>query len=102
MSRLVVHKHAVKYIQKLPSNKKAQVKKLLKKLAEAPADYPGTISMVGKWSGYKRIRIGSLRVIRPIRVRKPLSLSLASRSSHFELSTPNSELRTFPRLLPLL
>ena len=63
MSRLVVHKHAVKYIQKLPSNKKAQVKKLLKKLAEAPADYPGTISMVGKWSGYKRIRIGSLRVI---------------------------------------
>ena len=63
MVQIVVHKNAIKYLQKLSSDQKEKIKTALQKLAVAPDKYPGVISMVGKWAGYKRIRIGNFRVI---------------------------------------
>ncbi len=63
MVQIVVHKQAIKYLQKLSSNQKEKIKTALQKLAVSPSNYPKAISMVGKWAGYKRIRIGSFRAI---------------------------------------
>ncbi len=35
----------------------------LLRLAEDIADYPGVVQMAGEWEGYRRIRVGNLRVI---------------------------------------
>ena len=63
MRKIVVHKHAKKYLQKLPIEQKGKIKELLLNLANSPENYPGVISMAGKWTGYRRIRIGRFRVI---------------------------------------
>jgi mRNA interferase RelE/StbE len=63
MVQIVVHKHAIKYLQKLSSNQKEKIKTALQKLSVSSSNYPRAISMVGKWAGYKRIRIGNFRVI---------------------------------------
>ncbi len=57
------HKRVIKYLKRLPEDKKALVKSKLKALSEAPGVYPGIVSMTGQWKGYSRIRIGDLRVI---------------------------------------
>jgi mRNA interferase RelE/StbE len=63
MKKVVVHRRAAKYLQKLPKEQKDQIKKVLKRLEDNPLDMPGIRHMVGEWAGYSRIRLGNLRVI---------------------------------------
>lgn len=63
MSKVIVHRHAAKYLQHLPAKTKQRVKNSLKQLEQNPLDSPGVKHMVGEWFGYHRIRIGKLRII---------------------------------------
>lgn len=63
MSRVVVHRRAAKYLKSLPTPLQKRTKATLSQLSETPLDYPGIIRMAGDWSGYYRIRVGSIRVI---------------------------------------
>ena len=63
MPELVLHRRVQRYARKLPANLKESVKKSLAQLAVDPDTYPGAIMMAGQWQGYRRIRIGNLRVI---------------------------------------
>ena len=63
MSRVVVHRRAAKYLKSLPSSLQQRIKAALSQLSESPLNYPGAIRMAGDWSGYYRIRVGSIRVI---------------------------------------
>lgn len=63
MADLVLHRRVQRYARRLPANIKESVKTSLAKLAEGPDNYPGVVSMSGQWQGYKRIRIGDLRII---------------------------------------
>lgn len=61
--KVVIHKGVLKYLSKLPENKKETVKKALKRLEKADYDGLGIIEMKGEWRGYRRFKIGNLRVI---------------------------------------
>ena len=63
MYDLKPHKRVIKYLKRLPEDKKELVKTKLRSLAIAPDQYSGLVSMTGQWKGYSRIRIGELRVI---------------------------------------
>ncbi len=63
MTKVIVHKRAAKYLQKLPQNRKTQVKNALTVLKDDPLAYPGIKQMVGQWAGYYRLRVGSIRII---------------------------------------
>ena len=63
MSRIILHRHAVKYYKRLPKEISDRIKKILKKLENKPLDQPGIQQMYGEWIGYHRIRAGKLRII---------------------------------------
>lgn len=63
MSKVIVHRHAVKYLQRLPKKTKERIKNILKKLEENPLEQPNVKHMVGDWAGYHRIRVGKMRII---------------------------------------
>ncbi len=63
MSKVIVHRHAAKYLKRLPKETKQRIKSILKQLEHDPLDYPGRKQMVGEWAGYQRIRTGKLRII---------------------------------------
>ena len=63
MSKVIVHRHAARYLQRLPSKSKDRIKAVLRQLAHNPLGHPDVIHMVGEWAGYHRIRVGKLRVI---------------------------------------
>ena len=63
MSKVVVHRHALRYLQRLSRPNRERVRTSLVRLAEELDTYPGVVHMVGEWEGYRRIRIGDLRVI---------------------------------------
>ena len=63
MSKVVVHRQVLRYLQRIPKSKRERVKTALQQLAEDMNAYPGIVHMVGEWAGYHRIRIGGLRVI---------------------------------------
>ena len=63
MTRVVVHRRAVRYLRRLSQPEKERVQAVLRRLAEDPANYPGIVHMAGEWAGYQRIRVGDLRVI---------------------------------------
>ena len=63
MSELVLHRRVQRYARRLPADLKESIKESLTKLAKDPENYPGSIMMSGQWQGYRRIRIGNLRVI---------------------------------------
>jgi len=62
MSKVIVHRHAAKYLQRLPGKSKDRIKTVLKQLAHNPLGHPDVIDMVGEWAGYHRIRVGKLRI----------------------------------------
>ena len=62
MFKVVVHRRAVAYLKRLPTNQKERIKKALQKLAQDPLK-PGVKPMAGHWKGYYRLRIGDFRVI---------------------------------------
>ncbi len=63
MSRVLVHRRASRYLQKLSRNERERVRVVLRRLAQNPNTYPGLIHMAGDWAGYRRIRVGNLRII---------------------------------------
>ena len=63
MSKVIVHRNAAKYLQKLPKDRKERVKGILRELKTDPLDHANVKHMMGEWSGYHRLRAGSLRII---------------------------------------
>lgn len=63
MADVVLHRRSLRYLQRLPRPEQERVRTSLFHLAEDVAGYPGVIQMAGEWAGYRRIRIGELRVI---------------------------------------
>ncbi len=63
MPRLIVHRRAVRYLERMDTRIKAQLKAKLEQLAQNPAAMPGVKPMAGEWAGFYRLRHGDLRVI---------------------------------------
>jgi len=63
MYKIVVHHHAVKYLQKLPEKQQDRIKKALAQLSEDPFKLAGVKEMLGEWDGYRRMRVGDFRII---------------------------------------
>ncbi len=63
MNRVVVHRRVAKYLQKLPRGQKEKVKGLLRSLEQAPDGLSDVTLMSGEWAGYRRVRLGALRVV---------------------------------------
>jgi mRNA interferase RelE/StbE len=63
MSKVIVHRHAAKYLKRLPRDIKQRIKNILVQLEQNPLDQPGIKHMAGEWDGYHRIRAGKLRII---------------------------------------
>ncbi len=65
MRRIVFHRHAAKYLQKMPADRKSQILGAVKNLATAlePLSGPNVKAMAGEWEGAYRLRVGSYRVI---------------------------------------
>ena len=58
MSRVIVHRRAAKYLQKLPKVHKERIKNILKKLEESPLELTGVIHMVGAFLLLVRMKLG--------------------------------------------
>lgn len=63
MPKLLVHKRAARYLQRMDARIKAQVVAKLGELAQNPDAMPGVKPMAGEWAGHFRLRHGDLRVI---------------------------------------
>ncbi len=63
MFKVVVHKRAVRYLNKLPISQKEKIKDVLKELGIEPLQRSDIKHMLGEWKGYYRIRIGDIRII---------------------------------------
>ena len=65
MRQVLYHRNAVKYLRRMPVDRKEQVKSAITELA-AIADislHPNVKAMAGEWSGCLRLRIGQYRAI---------------------------------------
>ena len=63
MPRLIVHKRAMRYLQRMDRRLKAQLVAKLEELARNPDSAAGVKPMAGEWAGFFRLRHGDLRVI---------------------------------------
>ena len=65
MREISYHKRAVKYLRRMPVDRKEQIKATLKQIAELedPQSNPNVKAMGGNWDGCQRIRIGRYRAI---------------------------------------
>jgi len=63
MSNVIVHRHAAKYLKRLPKETKDRIKDILNQLEKNPLKHSGIKQMFGEWAGYHRIRVGKLRII---------------------------------------
>lgn len=63
MSNVIVHRHAAKYLKRLPKETKDRIKDILKQLEDNPLKHSGIKQMFGEWAGYYRIQVGKLRII---------------------------------------
>ncbi len=65
MRQILFHRHAAKYLQKMPDERKSQIFKALREIAAAPnpALSPNVSKMAGDWEGAWRLRVGGYRVI---------------------------------------
>ncbi len=63
MIRVVVHKRAKRYLERMSRPDRERIRSALQRLSEDMANYPGVIAMAGDWSGYRRIRVGDFQVI---------------------------------------
>ncbi len=63
MSATVVHKRALRYLRRLSRPEQERIRASLSRLAADIDAYPGIIQMSGDWAGYRRIRVGEVRVI---------------------------------------
>jgi mRNA interferase RelE/StbE len=63
MPKLVVHKRAARYVERMDVRIKAQLVAKLQELARSPGTMSGVKPMAGEWAGFYRLRHGDLRVI---------------------------------------
>jgi mRNA interferase RelE/StbE len=63
MPRLVVHRRAAQYLERIDSKIKAQLVAKLERLALNPRETSGVKAMAGQWEGFNRMRHGNLRVV---------------------------------------
>lgn len=63
MPKLIVHRRAAHYFERMDARIKTQLKAKLERLAQAPDAMPGVKAMAGEWAGFYRMRHGDLRVI---------------------------------------
>jgi mRNA interferase RelE/StbE len=63
MPKLLVHKRAARYIERMDARIKAQLVAKLGHLAGNPDAMSGVKPMAGEWKGFFRLRHGDLRVI---------------------------------------
>jgi len=63
MPKLLVHKRAARYIERMDARIKAQLAAKLEELARNPGAMPGVKPMAGEWAGFFRLRHGNWRVI---------------------------------------
>ena len=63
MPRLIVHRRAARYLDRMDTRIKAQLKAKLEQLAQNPTAMSGVKPMAGEWAGFYRLRHGDLRVI---------------------------------------
>jgi len=61
--KVIVHKKAVKYLRKLSDKKKELIKGSLKELEKGNFERLNVKKMYGEWKGYRRFRIGNIRII---------------------------------------
>ncbi len=52
MYRVLVHRRAARYLQRLPQPKKERIKNVLAKVALDPFHGPDVRAMVGQWAGF--------------------------------------------------
>ena len=55
MAEIVLHRRALRYLQRLSRPDQDRVRSSLARLAADIAGYPGVIQMAGEWVGYQRI-----------------------------------------------
>jgi len=63
MSKVIVHRHTEKCLNRLPKETKERIKEILKELEDKPIGQSNVKHMVGEWAGYHRIRAGKFRII---------------------------------------
>ena len=63
MSKVVIHRDAAKYLNRLPEDSRNRIKALLKELENRAIDQQGVKPMLGEWAGYHRLRAGKFRII---------------------------------------
>ena len=63
MTRVVVHRRAARYLQKLPKARRDSIKAALAGLSRGEVPPPDAKPMLGEWKGYHRLRFGNLRVL---------------------------------------
>ena len=63
MPKVIVHRRAARYLERMDVRIKAQLKTKLEQLAQNPDAMPGIKPMAGEWVGFYRLRHGNLRVI---------------------------------------
>jgi mRNA interferase RelE/StbE len=63
MPKLLVHRRAARYIERMDGRIKAQLIAKLENLARNPDAMSGVKPMAGEWKGFFRLRHGDLRVI---------------------------------------
>jgi len=61
--KVVLHKKVVKYLTKIPQKKKDAIKNTLKRLERGGFDILNVKKMHGEWKGYRRFRLGDIRII---------------------------------------
>lgn len=63
MTKIVLHRRAQKFLERLDARIKAQLVGKLESLAQDPESAPGVKPMEGDYAGYFRLRHGDVRVI---------------------------------------
>jgi mRNA interferase RelE/StbE len=63
MPKLIVHRRAARYFERMDARIKTQLKAKLELLAQNPGAASGIKPMAGEWAGFFRLRHGDLRVI---------------------------------------
>jgi mRNA-degrading endonuclease RelE of RelBE toxin-antitoxin system len=65
MREVLYHRNAVRYLRRMPPDRKDQVKGAIDQLAssEDPAMHPNVKAMAGDWNGCHRLRIGQYRAV---------------------------------------
>ena len=65
MREILYHRHAVRYLKRMPADRKQQLKAAIAAVAVLPdvLAHPSVKRMFGEWEGCLRLRVGGYRVI---------------------------------------